>query len=67
MLDLHVFQMDEGNYYVYPNNRIIWHDNAWVYNPITKNPGYEIDMNIYSVENRSEMITDNSYIGKAIT
>jgi hypothetical protein len=33
-----------------------------VYNPITKNPGYEIDMNIYSVENRSEMITDNSYI-----
>ncbi len=58
----HVFQMDEGNYYVYPNNRIIWHDNAWVYNPITKNPGYEIDMNIYSVENRSEMITDNSYI-----
>ena len=58
----HVFQMDEGNYYVYPNNRIIWHDNAWVYNPIIKNPGYEIDMNIYSVENRSEMITDNSYI-----
>ena len=58
----HEFQMDEGNYYVYPNNRIIWHDNAWVYNPITKNPGYEIDMNIYSVENRSEMITDNSYI-----
>ena len=58
----HVFQMDEGNYYVYPNNRIIWHDNAWVYNPITKNAGYEIDMNIYSVENRSEMITDNSYI-----
>lgn len=58
----HLFQMDEGNYYIYPNNRIIWHDNAWVKNPISKNPGYEIDSTVYSVENNRQMFTDDSYM-----
>lgn len=58
----HLFQMDEGNYYIYPNNRIIWHDNAWVKNPITRNPGYEIDLTVYSVENKVKMLTDDQYI-----
>lgn len=57
----HVFQMDDGNYFAYPNNRIIWHDDAWVYNPITSNPGYQIDLNTYSVENSRKVYTDNSY------
>jgi hypothetical protein len=54
--------MDEGKYYIYPNNRIIWHDNAWVKDPITSNPGYEIDLTIYSVENKDKMYTDDSYM-----
>jgi hypothetical protein len=44
----HVFKMDNGNYFIYPNNRIIWLDRAWTFNRIDKNPGYKIDLNIYS-------------------
>lgn len=59
----HMFKMDDGNFFAYPNNRIIWQDDAWVYNPIEANPGYKIDINEYSVENsRSKIYTDNSYI-----
>jgi hypothetical protein len=58
----HVFKMDNGNYFIYPNNRIIWIDNAWTYNRIDKNPGYKIDMTIYSVENKSNYETDYNYI-----
>jgi hypothetical protein len=59
----HVFKMDEGNFFSYPNNRIIWRDDAWVYKPIDSNPGYKIDMTEYSVENtRTKVFTDNSYM-----
>ena len=58
----HMFQMDDGNFFAYPNNRIIWHDASYTFNPITSNPGYKIDMNEYSVENRKEVVTDNSYM-----
>jgi hypothetical protein len=58
----HLFKMDNGNYFIYPNNRIIWMDTAWTYNIIDKNPGYKIDMNIYSVENMSGYATDYNYI-----
>jgi len=58
----HVFKMDNGNYFIYPNNRIIWMDKAWTFKRITKNPGYKIDLNIYSVENKTSYSTDNSYI-----
>lgn len=58
----HVFKMDEGNYFAYPNNRIIWYDDAWLKNRITKNPGYKIDLNVYSVENTRKVETDYSYI-----
>ena len=58
----HVFKMDNGNYFIYPNNRIICIDKAWTYDRINKNPGYKIDMNIYSVENVSGYETDYSYM-----
>ena len=58
----HVFKMDNGNYFIYPNNRIIWSDKAWTFNKIEKNPGYKIDMNIYSVENNQGYETDYSYM-----
>jgi hypothetical protein len=58
----HLFKMDNGNYYAYPNNRIIWHDSAWTWNRIKKNPGYKIDLNHYSVENIQRGETDDSYI-----
>jgi hypothetical protein len=57
----HFFKMDNGNFYAYPNNRIIWHDDAWVYEPIESNPGYKIDLTIYSVENKKNKFTDYSY------
>ena len=58
----HLFKMDNGNFYAYPNNRIIWHDDAWVDEPLKKNPGYKIDLNIYSVENKRIQYTDYSYM-----
>lgn len=58
----HMFKMDCGNFFCYPNNRIIWHDDAWIHNPISKNPGYRIDMTEYSVENTRNTLTDNSYM-----
>lgn len=58
----HVFKMDNGNYFIYPNNRIIWSDKAWTFSKIEKNPGYKIDMNIYSVENNQGYVTDYSYM-----
>jgi len=58
----HLFKMDDGNYFIYPNNRIVWYDDAWTLNRITKNPGYKIDMNIYSVENKRKVETDYSYM-----
>jgi hypothetical protein len=58
----HLFKMDNGNFYAYPNNRIIWHDDAWVDIPIDKNPGYKIDLTVYSVENKRAQYTDYSYM-----
>jgi hypothetical protein len=58
----HLFKMENGNFYAYPNNRIIWHDDAWVEKPLTKNPGYQIDQNFYSVENKRIKYTDNSFM-----
>jgi hypothetical protein len=58
----HLFKMDNGNFYAYPNNRIIWHDDAWVDIPIDKNPGYKIDLTVYSVENKRVQYTDYSYM-----
>jgi hypothetical protein len=54
--------MDDGNFFAYPNNRIIWRDKAWTFDRIKTNPGYIIDENIYSVEGEGKFETDNSYL-----
>ena len=54
--------MDDGNFFCYPNNRIIWNDVAFTFNRLKSNPGiYLIDQNVYSVENRVVKETDLSY------
>lgn len=58
----HMFKGEDGNFYIYPNNRIIWFDKAFTENRITKNPGYKIDLNQYSVENKKYQETDDLYI-----
>jgi hypothetical protein len=58
----HLFKMDNGNFYAYPNNRIVWHDKAWTSVLLDKNPGYKIDMTTYSVENNCLQNTDYSYM-----
>jgi hypothetical protein len=58
----HFFRMDNGNFYAYPNNRIIWYDDAWLKNRIEKNPGYEIDLTEYSVENSRMIETSNHFL-----
>jgi hypothetical protein len=54
--------MDNGNYFIYQNNRIIWMDKAWTYDRIKGNPGYKIDMNVYNVESAGQYSTDYSYM-----
>ena len=54
--------MENGNYYAYPNNRIIWFDDAWTFNRIDKNPGFEIDTTVYSVENKRRIETSDHFI-----
>jgi hypothetical protein len=63
----HLFKMDNGNFYIYPNNRIIWHDDAWVDKLISGNPGYKIDLTTYSVENKRQQFTDDSYMTKFVS
>lgn len=58
----HMFKVETGNYYAYPNNRIIWYDSAFTFNRIKANPGFEIDMTIYSVENKRTFETSDHYI-----
>jgi hypothetical protein len=58
----HMFRMDTGNFYAYPNNRIIWEDLSFTGNRITKNPGYIIDQTKYQVENLKRGETDDKYI-----
>ena len=57
--------MDNGNFYAYPNNKILWYD-AWIKNRITKNPGYEIDLNEYTVENRRKIETSADFMYEVI-
>jgi len=58
----HLFKMENGNYYAYPNNRIIWYDDAWTFERITENPGYEIDLTVYAVEGRRTIETSDDYM-----
>jgi hypothetical protein len=57
----HMFKMDDGNFFAYPNNRIIWYDDAWTKDRISGNPGYKIDMTEYSVENTRQIETSEEY------
>ena len=54
--------MENGNYYDYPNNRIIWYDDAWTFERISQNPGYEIDLTVYSVENKRKIETSDHFM-----
>jgi hypothetical protein len=58
----HMFKVETGNYYAYPNNRIIWFDSAFTFNRIKANPGFEIDMTTYSVENKRTFETSDHYM-----
>ena len=58
----HFFKMDNGNFYAYPNNKILWYDDAWTKDRITKNPGFEIDLTEYSVENTRKIETSDNFM-----
>ena len=60
----HMFRMDDGNFFAYPNNRTVWYDDAFMEERLTKNPRYKIDQNFYTVENTREedTKTDDSYM-----
>lgn len=58
----HIFKIEDGNFYAYPNNRIVWHDDAFIDVPLKSNPGYIIDQTVYSVESKRFMFTDNQYV-----
>jgi hypothetical protein len=58
----HLFKMDDGNLFIYPNNRIVWYDAAWTVNRLKGNPGWQIDQSVYSVEGSVPLETDDSYM-----
>ena len=60
----HTFKMDDGNYFIYPNNRIVWSDDAYIHNRLSRNPGYKIDHTVYTVENKRTGETNNEYMTK---
>jgi hypothetical protein len=57
----HIFKGEDGNFFAYPNNKIIWYDRAFTENRISSNPGYIIDNKLYSVEDRTYYESDNMY------
>ena len=57
----HLFKVETGNYYAYPNNRVIWYDDAFMTTRIAGNPGYIIDTTIYTVENNRGIKTNDEY------
>jgi len=63
----HMFKMDEGNFFAYPNNRIVWEDDAFIGDRLKVNPGYKIDQTIYTIEDKREHTeTDDSYLTEFI-
>ena len=57
----HLFKVETGNYYAYPNNRIIWYDDNYITTRLEENPGYIIDTTQYSVENSRYLKTTDEY------
>ena len=58
----HVFKVEDGNFYAYPNNRVIWFDPAWTAHRIQSNPGYLIDSTLNSVDGRRNFEVADKYI-----
>ena len=58
----HTFKMDDGNFFIYPNNRIVWTDDAYITERLTRNPGYKIDQTVYTVENKRTGGTSDDYM-----
>jgi len=58
----HIFKGEDGNFFAYPNNKVIWYDRAFTENRITKNPGYIIDSKSYSVENGNYYESNNDFV-----
>lgn len=58
-------KLDDGTFGLYPNNQVVFFDKAFVSEPLSKNPGYQIDFNTYSVENTKQRTEDsNNYFYK---
>ena len=57
----HVFKGEDGNFFAYPNNRIVWFDRAFTENRIKENPGYIIDQNVYAVEGETYYESNDNF------
>lgn len=58
----HFFKVDDGNFFLYPNNKIIWKDKSFTEDRIKSNPGYLIDNSTYRVENGFYYESDDNFI-----
>ena len=58
----HIFKGFDGNFFAYPNNKVVWYDRAFTSNRITSNPGYVIDSRTYSVENGNYFESNSDFL-----
>lgn len=54
---LHLIALETGHYALQPNNRILWHDPAWV---TPKKPDYKTNTRVWKVENSDKWTTENT-------
>jgi len=47
----HLIRLDNGQFAIQPNNRIIWADPSFIVNPLSENPGYKINTHVWKCEN----------------
>jgi len=60
----HLIELDHGNYALQPNNRIYWRDSSFVTNPLTENPGFKVNEQLWTCEAERDWIATDEYFYK---
>lgn len=56
----HIIKLDNGNFAAQPNNRIFWHEQAFVTKPFKEKPDYLTNTHVWKTENGLKWQTDDT-------
>jgi hypothetical protein len=56
----HMIKLDNGQFALQPNNRMKWYEPAFVVNPFPDKPDFKVNTHVWSAENGSKWVTENS-------